>query len=383
MPISKIITDSLTAGGINQSVLDSTSQYTGFKNRLINGNFSVWQRGITARTAMSNSAPIIADRWNGNTGYQNANHQRVTISSPPTGLNSQYAIRVSSSTTAEASGGTRMDLSQKIESLNCMDLAGQTVTLSFWIKFSAATCSSVANTTDSAFGYWCARLQYNTTTTDSAIFSDVGDGACTAIAVTGTNAAMGTSTQLTIANGSLPTTWTKYSLTVTVPAGIKNLTPRLTFNQLGNTAVADTVYFDVAEVQLERGATATAFDYRPYSTELSLAQRYALFIGTQSGGYTLTFGMGFSNGGTQAWRVKFFNPVPMRSTPTISFTNIQTWNSNGGAQTLSSINTVYQLNGFVEVDVSAGGTIATGGYPVSLQTVGSGGASWLLLSADF
>jgi len=138
----------------------------------------------------------------------------------------------------------------------------------------------------------------------------------------------------------------------------------------------------VSAVQMESGSYPSTFAFRPYGTELALCQRYALYYGTNTGGYTMTFGMGFSNGGNQAWRIVFPNPVPMRATPTATFTNIQTWNSNGGAQTLSSVNAVYQLNGFVGVDVNAGGTVATGGYPVALQTNGSGGASYFLLSSE-
>jgi hypothetical protein len=334
MALSKIITDSLTAGGINQSVLDSTSQYYTFKNRLINGNFDFWQRG-TGRTIMSNGTPYLADRWAGCVGYQNGSHQRVAISSPPTGLNSQYAMRVSSNTTAEAAGGTRLDCGQKIESMNCMDLVGQTITVSFWLKCSAATWTSVTNTTESAFGAFGCRIQANTATTDSAVATDTGDYATTVSAVTGTGAVNGT-TQLTIPNGSLPTTWTKYSFTSTVAASTKNLTVRFASSNLGSTAVADTVYYDIAEVQLERGSTTTTFDRRLSATELALCQRY--YVKTfpqatapaQNAGYTASCLVWSSTGSNNAYgsQVQWRFPVTMRAAPSITYYNPAASNAN-------------------------------------------------------
>jgi hypothetical protein len=41
----------------------------------------------------------------------------------------------------------------------------------------------------------------------------------------------------------------------------------------------------ITGVQLEKGSTATSFDYRPYGTELQLCQRYFQIFGVQNGAY--------------------------------------------------------------------------------------------------
>ena len=69
----------------------------------------------------------------------------------------------------------------------------------------------------------------------------------------------------------------------------------------------------LGSVQLEKGSTATSFDYRPYGTELALCQRYYYRI--MSNGVECAFGVGTAGGTTTA---EFFAnfPVPMRIAPT-------------------------------------------------------------------
>ncbi len=70
-------------------------------------------------------------------------------------------------------------------------------------------------------------------------------------------------------------------------------------------------------VQLEKGSTATSFDYRSYGTELSLCQRYYLAI-------DIVVGTDMANGNNQAqWSF-----VPMRVTPTVLLVG-----TNGGGLT--------------------------------------------------
>jgi len=228
------------------SKLTATTATTSSRNLLINGDFKVWQRG-NARTYM-NAGSYLADRWCTHL-YQNAGHERVT------GRSTQYAIRVTSSSVAENSGGTRMWLTQKVESLNSYRLRSQQVTLSFWVRFSAATCSS---STATAYGNWTAGIGYFNTTTDSA---------------TATTDAQSFST-LVLTNGSLPTTWTKYSVTGTCPSDLNNIHATFGFGGLGNTASNSGVWYEVAEVQLEAGAVATPFEFEDAQVTLAKCQRY-------------------------------------------------------------------------------------------------------------
>jgi hypothetical protein len=102
--------------------------------------------------------------------------------------------------------------------------------------------------------------------------------------------------------------------------------------------------FYVTGVQLEKGSTATSFDYRPYGTELSLCQRYAAStfpIGTAWGqaagasGCVIigSVGAGVGFGNQLSWRF----PVTMRATPsTITTYNPIASNANGRNFALSA-----------------------------------------------
>jgi hypothetical protein len=72
--------------------------------------------------------------------------------------------------------------------------------------------------------------------------------------------------------------------------------------------------WQVTGVQLEKGSTATSFDYRPYGTELQLAQRY-YYLHASGSGKCVGIG-GYIQATEVACGVYF--PVTMRSTPTLS-----------------------------------------------------------------
>jgi hypothetical protein len=66
-------------------------------------------------------------------------------------------------------------------------------------------------------------------------------------------------------------------------------------------------------VQLEKGSTATAFDYRPYGTELQLCQRYYQRFNVDRRVYSTT---------PSYWGTETKFTVPMRATPTAAQTTI-------------------------------------------------------------
>ena len=107
-----------------QTAADSLTNVSGgspyaFKNRLINGDFRIWQRGTS-----SSSAGYLADRW-----YHNSAGTYARSTDVPTSQGFKYSL--SNAVTTATSYGVAL---QRIESLNCYDLGGATVTLSFWMK---------------------------------------------------------------------------------------------------------------------------------------------------------------------------------------------------------------------------------------------------------
>jgi hypothetical protein len=300
----------------------SANTTVNYKNRLINGDFEFWQRG-TAQTFIT-AGVYLADRWTC-MGFQQARHQRVTVASPVAGMTSRFAMRVSSSPNSDnGSAGTRMDLSQKIENINSYDLANQTITYSYWIRFSAATFTSVANLQNSAFGNFNSFLASSTTNTD---------------AITSTDSIGSVNGQRVITNGSLPTVWTKITQTATIPAGANNVALRLQLQQLGSTTNPGDVWYEVTELQLELGSSDTAFDNRPAPIEFLLCQRYYQTYPVGSIHIINRYvNVGLSSGSQSP---SFTLPVVMRAAPSAPNATFQydTWAASGSYSGSCRINT--------------------------------------------
>jgi hypothetical protein len=212
------------------------TNYTGFKNRIINGAMVIDQRNAGASQTFTAAAALAysVDRWYGYCTGANVTGQQVAGSTTPTNTQFRYRFTGAASVTAVGFG-------QRIEQKNSYDLAGSTCTLSADLAISA-TLTTVT---------WTA--YYATTTADT--FGSLASPTVTQIA-TGTFTVSATVTNFS-ANISVPAAATTgIQILFTVGA----LTAGLTWT-IGN-------------VQLEKGSTATSFDYRPYGTELALCQRY-------------------------------------------------------------------------------------------------------------
>jgi hypothetical protein len=116
------------------------------------------------------------------------------------------------------------------------------------------------------------------------------------------------------------------------------------FSVTGATSVVGTngATFYITGVQLERGSTASSFEYRPYGTELALCQRYFQVYG--SVGSTGTNGDVFPgfmrNSSTIFMPVSF--PTIMRTTP--SFTSISVTGAQFSSQTQDTAVTGFQIS---------------------------------------
>ena len=276
----------------------------GFRNLLINGDMQVWQRGTTVKYNVGQGA-YGPDRWCGSPLYQTSRTQRVSVSSPPQNLWSQYACRVSNPSTAEVSV-SRLKISQKIESINAFPLRGRTVVLSFWIRFSASNFTA----TSGSYGNFVYGVGSFTSTTDSASNTTGPD-----VESTGT-----------ILAGSFPTSWTKYTLTCVLPTNINNVETLFgTFDAAGNTT-ADVNWYEITGVQLEANYQPTPFEQRPIGVELALCQRYYQRFNNDSATNTnpLNSGVMVGTSGLAA-AGSFIHIMPMRkviTTADISYANI-------------------------------------------------------------
>jgi hypothetical protein len=227
----------------------------GFKNRIINGAFNVRQyTGLTA-SGTGNAGVYVTDRWIGQgSGATPAITSSVAATTLPTSGVPQYALTV----TANSASTVALAVAQRIEAINVADLHDQTVAVQAYMA-----------TSNSATVTWTAYYA-NTANTWQTL---------------GTSAPL-TTGATSIATGTFTTTSALALKTFTFGLGTSASANGLMI-VFSCTSTA-TSSITITGVQIEKGAANTSFDYRPYSTELTLASRYFGQYGTVVGTSTFT-----------------------------------------------------------------------------------------------
>ena len=288
----------------------------GFKNRIINGAMMIDQRNAGASVTPT-SGQYSVDRWAGfsTAASKYSLQQNAGSVTPPTGF-TNYLGATSLSSYSVGSGDI-FTIQQRIEGFNTADLGwgtanASTVTLSFWVRSSLTGTFGGAINNNSTRSYPFSYTISAANTWEQKSITIAGD--TTGTWTGATNAA---SLFLCFGLGGGST----YSGTAgSWAAGAY-------YTATGATSVVGTngATFYITGVQLEKGSTATSFDYRPYGTELALCQRYYSSLKFDGSldfwltGYLLT---------AEYLQQHLTLPVPMRATPTIttsgSFVNLNT-----------------------------------------------------------
>jgi hypothetical protein len=292
-----------------------TLNYSGFKNKIIGGDFTTnpWQRG-TSFAAIASGA-YSADRWV-NTQISSAVFSILRTADAPTasqaGIFTQHCLHIDI-TTADASlaATDRFEIGQIIEGLNSASFGfGQAgsrfVTLSFWHKHTKAGihCVSLANSA----GDRSYVAEYTQDVSDTWQKSTV----TFPVDTTGTwlyDSSIGLRVRFSLAAGTnfqtTANTWTAGNFTATANQ----------VNNLDSTANN----FKIALVQLEAGQTATAFETRSVGQEISLCERYY-----QYGDNTSRNAIYFDGNVTSAinYPARKAFTQKMRASPTVVLTNV-------------------------------------------------------------
>jgi len=238
----------IVAAATSQTQAVNGSQLFGFRNKIINGNFDIWQRGTTPVTTSGVYGP--ADRWLVGVEGTTFSAAQGTLTSSDALFSSggaQYYTEITVNSVAGA--GNLCNFGQRLEGVS--SLAGKAVTLSFWAK-AAVGSPSIGIEISQNFG-------------SGGSASTLGVGQAQV----------------------LSTTWTKYTKTITVPdisgktIGTSSYTGLTIWLDAGSTydsrsgAIGQSSkVISIAQVQLEEGSLATPFEQRPIGTELELCQRY-------------------------------------------------------------------------------------------------------------
>jgi len=329
--------------------------YTGFKNRIINGAMAIDQRnaGAIINNAGSGAGAYTLDRF---VIFENGS-MAFSVQQTPSTTETGYAVRVAAgfqnylavTTTTGASPGTdvRSQLYQSIEGYNIADFAwgtasAKTVTLSFWVRSSLT--GQFGGTLQGGAGQSYPFIYTISAANTWEQKSITVPGATAGTWVVNNNA--GLTLVLDLGGGSNLLSPTSGAW---VTADYRGVT--------GDTKISETTgaTFYITGVQLEKGSTATAFDFRPYGTELALCQRYyeksydiGTAIGTSSAGIvapqiTTT---NYYNNGLPRWMVE------KRATPTVVI-----YNSNTG-----TVNSLYNTDSGANVTISSLTGVNTKGY---------------------
>lgn len=241
-----LVLTGLTAG---PSTLTNDAQFNGFKNKLINGSFDVWQRG----TSFNTTATYTADRWRMAFTGTAPTLSRQTRTLGALARPGQYFLRL-----VNAAGTTTSTVVQRIEGVSTF--AGDNICISLTGKAGAARALAISVT------------------------QNFGTGGAPSVSVT-----------TAVGNINLTTSIARSSVTVPVPsitgktlgtAGNDYLEVTITF------PVSTSETYDIYDVQAERGITMTDLEQIPPWATMEACQRY--YCKTFPAGVTPAFAAGLT-----------------------------------------------------------------------------------------
>ena len=297
----------------------------GFKNRIINGAMMIDQRNAGAAITGVGNGAYTLDRWR---ALQSTDGVATVqqVSDAPSGFSNSWKW---TTTTADSSlaAGQYAACDQKIEGFNTADLAfgtasAATITISFWVK------SSLTGT----FGGAIANSAFNRSYPFTYTINSANTWEQKSVTIAGDTT--GTWVGATNGNGMFVQFGLGVGSTYSGTAGSWSANGYITAT--GAVSVIGTLNatWQITGVQLEKGSTATSFDYRPYGTELALCQRYLPALISSS---TVDF-IGYAQAGSTTTIYPIIqHPVTPRVAPTgvtASAANILTVN---GASASSAI----------------------------------------------
>jgi len=271
------------------------------RNRIINGDMRIAQRGTTAVTA---GYPVDRFRQDASTSAVFSYQQNKNSATPPVGFTNYLGAQVTTAYTPGAN--TTVLIAHIIEGYNTADFGwgsanAKTVTLSFWVQSSLTGTHSgaiVNSAGDRAYVFSFAIS--SASTWEYKTITIPGDTTGTWLTDNGTG--LGIRFNLGTGTGTFGTTTTGWQ------AG--NYVGLTTAVQVSATLNAT---FYITGVQLELGSVATPFERRQYGTELMLCQRYYWRIYPGAGNQR--YGVGYALTTTTA-NIFINYPVTMRAAPT-------------------------------------------------------------------
>lgn len=352
-----------TTAFVSTAVSNAVAAGFGFKNRIINGAMMIDQRNAGASVVVANNNAYVVDRFRYLNSAGSVTCQQSTTA--PAGFSNSISLTVGSVNTPGAADF--QTLRHIIEGLNVADFAWGTasatpITISFWVRSSVTGTYSVGLRNSALNRAYVATYSINAANTfEYKTITISGDTSGTWLTTNGAGIyidfSFGTGSNNEITAGSWQAS-SAFAATGEV-------------NWISNAGAT----FYITGVQLEKGSTATSFDYRPYGTELSLCQRYyqKSYNTDVAPGTNTTVGyVTFREYSTNTFLPNFATRLntPLRATPTVI-----TWYSTGGTSGSVSVgagsntvNTAYDYgmnsSGWILINGSVSSGSQVGGHYV-------------------
>ena len=272
---------------VTNSMLAFDGGPLGMRNRIINGAMQISQRtAVNTNVAVGTgtSGTFGPDRFYGYTATAGLwNTLQVT-----TGVyDFPYANRIQ-----RIAGQTLTSpifWRQIIESVNCTDLSGQSVVLSFYATAGANYSGGASNV--------------------SILTGTASDQGATSL-----NTAAWTGLASPLSSTFTPTaTRTRFTFTATLASVVQELAIGITYTGSGTAGAND--YIDITGVQLEVGTLSTPFERQMYSTQLAMCQRYYQQYASTNGLIVRGLPQTGISGSVYFW---IPSAVVMRAAPTMS-----------------------------------------------------------------
>jgi hypothetical protein len=345
-----------------QGIAQSANQGN-FKNRIINGAMVIDQRNAGASVTPANAQYTLDRYWWQVSQTSKLTNQKSTVA--PTGFSNSFLV--TSSSAYSVLTGDYFAFGQQIEGFNTADLgwgtaSASSVTLSFWVR------SSLTGT----FGGSVINGAFNRSYPFTYTISTANTWEQKSITIAGDT----TGTWVGATNGSGMQVFWGLGVGSTFSGTAGAWTGSGLFSATGATSVVGTngATFYITGVQLEKGSTATSFDYRPYGTELALCQRYYLKISNSANSLFGLIGQ-VASGTTSQFAIN----LAMRTTPTCSVSNVAV-NDTGANSAISAIVGTTSNVGSVYLTMTQAPGLTSG--RAATLIVLTGGSGYIDMSAE-
>jgi hypothetical protein len=345
------------------------------KNRLINGSMVIDQRNAGASISGTGGGKYATDRWRCDLDSTPtiAIQQSTTA---PTGFSNSWYGNITGAATVTS--GQANVLLQKIEGYNTADLMygtadAKTTTLSFWVR-SSVTGTYGGNYQNQA-GNRTYVFQYTISAANTWEYKSVTIAGDTSGTWIGATNGSGLIVNFDLGSG------TSYE------ASANAWNASFKCRSSGNVSLCSlsAATFYITGVQLEVGSSATGYEYRQYTTELQLCQRYCFLLTSVGGsGSYIRWATG-ENNGTTGNNTPIMFPTTMRTSATLTTTGTASnyglsSNASGISATAISTQSNACTNQTHAISVSVASGLISGGCSTLISN--NNNTAYLLFTAE-